>query len=220
MFSVHLNKIIFFSFILTINHELSWKWWWSAHVHNLNEGKLQKFWRVQLMLQWREKQKTVTYAEWLPKIVFNYMTDFLITQVIGRVWQRSETDVHLGAAQVFRKLSLFLISMSPLSLLQHSPVFCVAKRMMRATMTMKSKETIVMRPISREVQRGFLADFGGLVSVILRSLPSAAGCINSPDERARATWVDCSLIDQQQAWQSIDRHLSSKHAEHLLAAAS
>lgn len=51
-------------------------------------------------------------------------------------------------------------------------------------MTMKSKETIVMRPISREVQRGFLADLGGLVSVILRS-PPATGCINSPEESGR-----------------------------------
>lgn len=57
-------------------------------------------------------------------------------------------------------------------------------------MTMKSKETIVMRPISREVQRGFLADFGGLVSVILRSPSSAAGCINSPEERGRTTEVE------------------------------
>lgn len=68
---------------------------------------------------------------------------------------------------------------------QHSPVFCVAKRMMRATMMIKSKETMVMRPISSEVQRGFLADLGGLVSVILRSPPSAAGCINSPEETER-----------------------------------
>lgn len=49
-------------------------------------------------------------------------------------------------------------------------------------MMMKSKETIVMRPISREVQRGFLADLGGFVSVILRSPSSAVGCINSPKE--------------------------------------
>lgn len=42
---------------------------------------------------------------------------------------------------------------------------------------------MVMRPISREVQRGFLADLGGLVSVILASPPSATGCINSPGER-------------------------------------
>lgn len=47
---------------------------------------------------------------------------------------------------------------------------------------MKSKETMVMRPISSEVQRGFLADLGGLVSVILRSLPAATGCNNSPEE--------------------------------------
>lgn len=72
--------------------------------------------------------------------------------------------------------------LNPQSPLQHSPVFCVAKRMMRATMMMKSKETMVMRQISREVQRGFLADLGGLVSVILRSLPSGASCrpISSP----------------------------------------
>lgn len=56
-------------------------------------------------------------------------------------------------------------------------------------MMMKSKETIVMRPISREVQRGFLADLGGLVSVILGSSPSAVSCrpINSPDGRGRTT---------------------------------
>lgn len=56
-------------------------------------------------------------------------------------------------------------------------------------MTTKSKETIVMRPISREVQRGFLADFGGLVSGIFRSPPSAASCrpVNSPEERERTT---------------------------------
>lgn len=72
--------------------------------------------------------------------------------------------------------------LNPQPLLRHSPVFCVAKRMMRATMMMKSKETMVIRQISREVQRGFLADLGGLVSVILRSLPSGASCrpINSP----------------------------------------
>lgn len=68
-------------------------------------------------------------------------------------------------------------------MMHHSPVFCVAKRMMRATIMIKSRETIVMRPISREVQRGFLADLGGLVSVILRSLPSAASCMNSPEEK-------------------------------------
>lgn len=44
-----------------------------------------------------------------------------------------------------------------------------------------------MRPISREVQRGFLADLGGLVSVILRSPPSATGCVNSPEESRRTT---------------------------------
>lgn len=86
--------------------------------------------------------------------------------------------------KIFTWLS-HLICMGPVLSLQHSPVFCVAKRMIRATMTTKSKETIVMRPISKEVQRGFLADFGGLVSVILRSRPSAAGCINSPVESNR-----------------------------------
>lgn len=84
-----------------------------------------------------------------------------------------------------RYVSLFRVSITHPS--QHLPVLCVAKRMMRATITMKSKETIVMRPISREVQRGFLADFGGLVSVILRSSPSAASCrpVNSPEGRWR-----------------------------------
>lgn len=49
-------------------------------------------------------------------------------------------------------------------------------------MTMKSKETIVIRQISREVQRGFLADLGELDSVILRAPRSDASCrpIKSP----------------------------------------
>lgn len=70
---------------------------------------------------------------------------------------------------------------------QHSPVFCVAKRMTRATMMMKSKETMAMRQISREVQRGFLADLGAVVSVILGSLPSGTSCrpVSSPGEQKR-----------------------------------
>lgn len=50
---------------------------------------------------------------------------------------------------------------------------------------MKSKETIVMRPISKEVQRDFLADFRELVSVIVRSPPSAASCKNSPGKKTK-----------------------------------
>lgn len=55
--------------------------------------------------------------------------------------------------------------------------------MIRATMMMKSKETMAMRQISREVQRGFLADLGAVVSVILGSLPSGASCrpVSSPE---------------------------------------
>lgn len=46
-----------------------------------------------------------------------------------------------------------------------------------------------MSPISREVQRGFLADLGGLFSGIFRSPPSASSCrpVNSPEERERTT---------------------------------
>lgn len=40
-----------------------------------------------------------------------------------------------------------------------------------------------MRQISSEVQRGFLADLGAVVSVILGSRPSAASCrpVSSPE---------------------------------------
>lgn len=85
---------------------------------------------------------------------------------------------------------------------QHSPVFCVAKRMTRATMMMKSKETMAMRQISREVQRGFLADLGAVVSVILGSLPSGARCrpVSSPEERKRGR----RLRERQSLWRSRD----------------
>lgn len=66
--------------------------------------------------------------------------------------------------------------------------------MMRATMMMKSKETIGMRQISREVQRGFLADLGAAVSVILGSLPSGTSCrpVNSPEEHRQK--VDSGIV--------------------------
>lgn len=94
-------------------------------------------------------------------------------------WQKNPKMFVLWATQGFRYFLFIFIS---LLLLDHSPVFCVAKRMMRAMMTMKSRETIVMRPISREVHRSFLADLGVLVSVILGTPSSTAACINSPTE--------------------------------------
>ena len=74
------------SFTLTINHELSWKWW-SVHVRGL---KGESFWKVHLILLWGEKQKNLPYTQWLPKIVFNYMTHFLWS-----VWFLSEPDEDL-----------------------------------------------------------------------------------------------------------------------------
>lgn len=174
----------------------------SAWTHSKRD-ELQKFWKVHLILWWEEQNKECPLRWVAPKNIF------LITWVFFLFF-----TVFLGATQVFKYFSLFLISLSRLSFPQHSPVFCVAKRMTRATMMMKSKETIVMRPISREVQRGFLADLGGLVSVILRSPPSAAGCINSPEEGGRTReeelrWlVDSQESNQQQFWWSIN-HLSS-----------
>lgn len=59
-----------------------------------------------------------------------------------------------------------------------------------------------MRQISREVQRGFLADLGAVVSVILGSLPSGARCrpVSSPEERKRGR----RLRERQSLWRSRD----------------
>lgn len=63
-------------------------------------------------------------------------------------------------------------------------------------MTMKSRETTVMRQISRELQRGFLADLGAAVSVILGSLPSGARCrpVSSPEEHKRRGLRDFMFV--------------------------
>lgn len=61
---------------------------------------------------------------------------------------------------------------------------------------------MAMRQISREVQRGFLADLGAVVSVILGSLPSGARCrpVSSPEERKRGR----RLRERQSLWRSRD----------------
>lgn len=72
----------------------------------------------------------------------------------------------------------------------HSPVCWVAKRMTRATTMMKSKETTAIRATSRGVQRGFLADLGVLLSVMVSTSPCAANCMESPEKHVNAPSTD------------------------------
>lgn len=139
------------------------------------------------------KEKSSTLNGSRKYILITWRTSFDHPGFSATVWQRSQETFFFFSWSLseFQIFLTFSNHFSVFFFFQHSPVFCVAKRMTRATMTMKSKETMVMRPISREVQRGFFADLGGLVSVILGSPPSAAVCINSPEGRRQEKgWDD------------------------------
>lgn len=65
----------------------------------------------------------------------------------------------------------------------HSPLLCVANRMLRAMTMTNRRHTIVMRPISSDVHRGFLIALGVFSAII--STPSGDACPNSPAKRER-----------------------------------